>query len=50
VLELDAERTEIDKLPAKLLAQTTPGLIGIYGVGKEAQPRCWWPRVTTASG
>jgi transposase len=36
VLELDAERKEIDKLLAKLLADTAPALLAIYGVGKDS--------------
>jgi transposase len=36
VLELDAERKEIDKLLAQLLAQTAPALLELYGVGKDS--------------
>ena len=36
VLELDAERKELDKLLAQLLAQTAPGLLELYGVGKDS--------------
>jgi transposase len=39
VLELDAERKEIDQLLARLLVQTAPGLLGIYGVGKDSAAR-----------
>ncbi|HUJ65660.1 MAG TPA: transposase [Acidimicrobiales bacterium] len=34
VLELDAERKEIDKLLAQRLAQTAPALLKLYGVGE----------------
>jgi transposase len=36
VLELDAERKEMDKLLSELLAQTAPALLGLYGVGKDS--------------
>jgi transposase len=36
VLELDAEGKEIDQLLAQLLADTAPGLLGLYGVGKDS--------------
>jgi transposase len=36
VLELDAERKEIDELLAQLLTDTAPGLLGLYGVGKDS--------------
>lgn len=36
VLELDAERKELDKLLDSLLAETAPGLLGLYGVGKHS--------------
>jgi transposase len=36
VLDLDAERKEIDKLLAQLLTDTAPGLLGLYGVGKDS--------------
>jgi transposase len=36
VLELDAERKELDKLLDSLLAETAPGLVGLYGVGKHS--------------
>jgi len=36
VLELDAERKEIDKLLVELLAQTAPALLELYGVGKDS--------------
>jgi transposase len=39
VLELDAERKEIDKLLAKLLAQAAPALLEVYGVGKDSAAR-----------
>ncbi len=34
VLELDAERNELDRLLDNLLADTAPGLLSLYGVGK----------------
>ncbi|HMK96893.1 MAG TPA: transposase [Acidimicrobiales bacterium] len=36
VLELDAERKELDRLLARFLAETAPGLLGLYGVGKDS--------------
>jgi transposase len=36
VLDLDAERKEIDELLAQLLTDTAPGLLGLYGVGKDS--------------
>ena len=36
VLELDVERKELDKLLNSLLAETAPGLLGLYGVGKHS--------------
>lgn len=35
VLEIDAERKEIDKVLTRLLAETAPGLM-VYGVGKDS--------------
>jgi transposase len=36
VLELDAERKELDQLLARFLAETAPGLLDLYGVGKDS--------------
>jgi transposase len=36
VLELDAERKELDRLLNNLLGETAPGLLALYGVGKHA--------------
>jgi transposase len=36
VLELDAERKELDRLLVRFLAETAPGLLGLYGVGKDS--------------
>jgi len=36
VLELDDERKELDRLLDRFLADTAPGLLGIYGVGKHS--------------
>jgi transposase len=36
VIELDAERKEIDKLLAAFLADTAPGLLGLHGTGKDS--------------
>lgn len=36
VLELDAERKELDELLTALLADTAPGLLSLYGVGKHS--------------
>lgn len=37
VLELDAERSEPDRLLARFLAETAPGLLDLYGVGKDSR-------------
>lgn len=39
VLELDAERKELDKLLTKFLAETAPALLAIYGVGTDSAAR-----------
>jgi transposase len=36
VLKLDAERKELDRLLDGFLAETCPGLLGLYGVGKHS--------------
>jgi transposase len=36
VVEFDAERKELDRLLDNLLAETAPGLLALYGVGKHA--------------
>jgi transposase len=36
VLELDAERKELDKLLDRLLGETCPGLLELYGVGHDS--------------
>jgi transposase len=36
VLELDAERKDLDRLLAHLLAEAAPGLLGLYGVGQDS--------------
>jgi len=36
VLEIDSERKEIDKILTRLLDQTAPGLMELYGVGKDS--------------
>jgi len=36
VLEIDAERKEIDKILTRLLAEAAPGLMELYGVGKDS--------------
>jgi transposase len=36
VLEIDAERKEIDRILTRLLNETAPGLMELYGVGKDS--------------